>query len=108
MMNETLSNISLVVIVLLLVAGFAYTCVDICEEDDYKTPVINKVEIVEVYEYCDTSRYCDCRCKQAFCARLRDSVKEIDHNLRCANCGAPWGRHKTYFEWTLETQPYHD
>ena len=94
-------------IVVTIVACYFYSCVDLCDED-FKDPRINKIQRIEAMECSDTTRFCNANCKEYFSARLKDSVKVIDFNLRCANCGSSWGRHKTSLEWTIETQPYND
>ena len=95
------------IFVVAIVACYFYSCVDLCDED-FKDPRINKIQRIEAMEYSDTTRFCNANCKEYFSARLKDSVKVIDFNLRCANCGSSWGRHKTSLEWTIETQPYND
>ena len=109
-MKDTMEVLSVISVVLFIIAMFAlgvYSCVDE-HGADYYTPEINRIERRTVVEYSDTTRYCNEYRVQCFCARLRDSVQVIDHNLRCANCGRSWGRHKTWFEWQFETTPYND
>lgn len=93
------------IIVVAMVTCYFCSCVDVCEAD-FENPTINKIQRIEVVEYSDTSHFCNSNCREYFSARVKDSVKVIDFNLRCANCGSSWGRHKTSLEWTIETQPY--
>lgn len=95
------------ILVAVIIACYYYSCMDLCSSD-FETPTINKIQCVEVIEYSDTSRFCNSNCKEYFSAHLKDSIKVFDFNLRCANCGSSWGRHKTSFEWAIQTQPYND
>lgn len=95
------------IFVVAIVACYFYSCVDIYAAD-FDNPTINKIQRIEVVEYSDTNHFCNSNCREYFSARVKDSVKVIDFNLRCANCGSSWGRHKTSLEWTIKTQPYND
>lgn len=95
------------IFVVAIVACYFYSCVDICAAD-FKNPTINKIQRIEVVEYSDTSHFCNSNCREYFSARVKDSVKVIDFNLRCANCGSSWGRHKSSYDWYAATTPYQD
>jgi len=65
-----------------------------------ENPKINKVQKVGVYwEYADTTRFCDSKCKEYYRIYLKDSIEVIDKSVKCANCKSHYGYHKSFYDW---------
>lgn len=90
---------------LIIILCYVHSCAKDLRADKAE-PVINKISRLYVIEYADTTRFCDADCQTFFSVCLTKPVDRIRYYHHCANCGALWGRHKSSYEWTLETTPY--
>ena len=67
---------------------------------DYKSPQINKVEVVRMLLFSDTTVFCGP--DSPYYTAVRADFKDVNVSTPCFRCGKLYSDHKSSIEWSLK------